>query len=326
MTVTNIGSTLRFCLLRSLVKFRKWFVVVSIILAAACSDDSPCAGKSGTPQQVANAEVTETDTAVSTAMEAAPTTATAARSPMAMSMAADPPVTAPLTSGELDDDTGPCRATTYLECGILLDNSASMPGAASPRPSEADFDKLWRHIERCGGAVAVAPIVDRAQTAKTLYVEPPPTAPTARMREDADLITQTELQAVDDQARRRYATKLAAWRERAQAKIEQFKRAIDPILNPVTWSQRTAIQPALDVMDSFFLQQNSSVPLARRRQVLLIFSDARDDASPKPLRPMKSQPVTLLINQLDLGDLASFSVARVSDPQTAFRTALAGGR
>jgi len=233
------------------------------------------------------------------------------------------PTTRSKTSRLVEDD-GVCHASRFLQAVIAIDNSASMPTSTSPRPTLADFDPLFEHVRRCGGAVAMMAITDHATPFTRLYVSPPPAlrAAGAAVPDGLDFISQAQVQAVDEKNAADDAARLAAWRMSAEQRIAAFRRAIEPILAPPNWSTHTNIGAMLAMADAYYLELNT-IPISARQQVLFIFSDGHDDINAKPLRFLKSRPTIYLINQIDAGDLAGFGVNRYGDVVTGLRYVLA---
>jgi|GEM_PF-6767755 len=234
------------------------------------------------------------------------------------------PTTRSKTGSRLVEDDGVCHASRFLQAVIAIDNSASMPTSTSPRPTLADFDPLFEHIRRCGGAVAMMAITDHATPFTRLYVSPPPAlhAAGAAVPDGLDFISQAQVQAVDEKNAADDAARLAAWRTSADQKIAAFRGAIEPILAPPNWSTHTNIGAMLAMADAYYLELNT-IPISARQQVLFIFSDGHDDVNAKPLRSLKSRPTIYLINQIDAGDLAGFGVNRYGDVVTGLRYVLA---
>jgi hypothetical protein len=199
---------------------------------------------------------------------------------------------------------------------LLVDNSASMAASAVARPTVEDLLPLTDHLGRCGGALALGALTDRAVPFVSAEVPPPPAPPAVRNTSGLDLISQATLAAEDEDAARRYRIALNAWRARATATLDHFRAEAQPLVEPANLSTVTDIRSGLLWTDAFLLEPRP-IPVEHRRLVVIGYTDGKHDADALPVLPLRSEPEFLLVGTSGQGDLPFPTV-----PFTSMRSAV----
>jgi hypothetical protein len=213
--------------------------------------------------------------------------------------------------------TTPGPKCAPVKIAILHDKTESTSWTRTPTLTFDDLAPVIELCGQCGGELAFGLIRDQSNRSLVrLRLEAQPPEPQAAEL-PRNRFKAAQVKAEQERKRKEYEAQYDEWLGEMQARVAEFRAAVEPLLSSNADAGRTDIWGAAMRADSFLAEDDASWGQKTHRWAVFV-SDGQANVQ-TPFAPMRSQAKVLGVNgSASLGVLERLNAMRFESPKAAF--------